>query len=50
MVQGNQYHIWFLYGSIDLMKVVWGLEDSGIFFLHPKGGRPHWEIFLAIAT
>ena len=46
MVQGNQYHIWFLYGSIDLMKVVWGLEDSGKKMFASKGGTKGKKYFL----
>ena len=38
MLKENQYQIWFMYGSIDLMKVVSDLEGSGNFFLHPNGG------------
>ena len=45
MVKGNQYQIWLLYGSIDLMKVVWGLEDSGKTIFVSKGGTKGENIF-----
>ena len=41
MLKGNQYQIWVLDGSSDLMKVVTGLGEAGKFPATLKGGTIH---------
>ena len=38
MLKGNQYQIWVLDGSSDLMKVVTGLGEAGKFLATLKEG------------
>ena len=45
MLKGNQYQIWFLYSSIDLMKVVWGLENWENLFGIQRGETKGEHIF-----
>ena len=45
MLKGNQYQIWVLDGSNDLMKVVSGLGEAGKISFTTKGGTKGNQYF-----